>query len=78
MVREEDLAKITPAIQRFFEKFVLKGQVLLDQVEQDPADNELSIAFRRYFEVYLQDVDCYGRDARVAHLREAYMRMNEK
>ncbi len=76
--REDDLPKIIPTIKRFFEKFVIKGQVLLDQAEQDPMDQELSETFCRYFDVYLQDVDCYAHDPRVAQKREAYLRMKDK
>ncbi len=78
VTREGDLLKIKPAIQRFFEKFVIKGQVLLDQVEQDPSDPELVETFCRYFEVYLQDMETYVRDSRVGRLHKTYKRIKSR
>ncbi len=75
VTNDTDLPKSQEAILRFFEKFILRGQVLLDQAAQDPTDAELADNFCRYFEVYLQDMDCYARDPRVARLRDAYVQI---
>ncbi len=72
VTRENDLPKIIPIIKRFFENFVIKGQVLLDQAEQDPTDPEIAQTFCHYYEVYLLDVIPHARDARVVRLHNAY------